>query len=313
MGIRNTYNLRADRRGARTVPVILDAGIGTASDATLALELGCSGVLLGERRVAVPRTLCGWPERCGRRVAAGWLARGAGRIPRRLYAEASTPHRGRAGADVSSDASADAPLEPFAAGSGAVVGGPLARGMGGPARRRAFGECCSVDVFYEDPPGDRAARGGWASWRRTRRSCGWRCRTCASRRWGEAVIDGRNGCIPWRLVGTHRGDVGDIPHTGRFVTLPGVHYIALVDGRVRRGARLSSTSTDAAVQLGMLPKRGSLGESAIMLLRGFGPATGLTARPAIRPSAAPAAPSGRAGGSPPGPRSRSARRRARPR
>jgi thiazole synthase len=92
MGIRNPYNLRLIVEGAR-VPVILDAGIGTASDAALAMELGCSGVLLAsavsraEDPVAMARAM-----RAG--VEAGWLARGAGRIPRRLYAEASTPTEG---------------------------------------------------------------------------------------------------------------------------------------------------------------------------------------------------------------------------
>jgi predicted ester cyclase len=136
------------------------------------------------------------------------------------------------------------------------------------ATPEAFGECCSVEVFYEDPLaiepreglGDLAAHAGQL------RVALPDMRIEAV---GEAVIDGRNGCIPWRLVGTHRGDVGDIPHTGRFLTLAGVHYVALVDGRVRR-ARGVLDLEDAAVQLGMLPKRGSLGESAIMLLRGFG-------------------------------------------
>jgi thiazole synthase len=92
MGIRNPYNLRLIVERA-TVPVILDAGIGTASDAALALELGCSGVLLAS---AVSRAED--PVRMARAmraaVEAGWLARGAGRIPRRLYAEASTPTEG---------------------------------------------------------------------------------------------------------------------------------------------------------------------------------------------------------------------------
>jgi thiazole synthase len=89
MGIRNPYNLRLIVEQAR-VPVILDAGIGTASDASLALELGCDGVLLAS---AVSRSED--PVRMARAmrlaVESGWLARGAGRIPRRLYAEASTP------------------------------------------------------------------------------------------------------------------------------------------------------------------------------------------------------------------------------
>jgi thiazole synthase len=92
MGIRNPYNLRLIVEQA-SVPVILDAGIGTASDAALALELGCEGVLLAS---AVSRAED--PVRMARAmraaVEAGWLARGAGRIPRRLYAEASTPAEG---------------------------------------------------------------------------------------------------------------------------------------------------------------------------------------------------------------------------
>jgi thiazole synthase len=92
MGIRNPYNLRLIVEQAR-VPVILDAGIGTASDAVLALELGCDGVLLAS---AVSRAED--PVRMARAmrmaVESGWLARHAGRIPRRLYAEASTPTEG---------------------------------------------------------------------------------------------------------------------------------------------------------------------------------------------------------------------------
>jgi thiazole synthase len=92
MGIGNPYNLRLIVEQAR-VPVILDAGIGTASDAALALELGCEGVLLAS---AVSRAED--PVRMARAmrlaVESGWLARNAGRIPRRLYAEASTPTEG---------------------------------------------------------------------------------------------------------------------------------------------------------------------------------------------------------------------------
>jgi thiazole synthase len=92
MGIRNPYNLNLIVEGAR-VPVILDAGIGTASDAALAMELGCEGVLLAS---AVSRAED--PARMARAmrlaVESGRLAREAGRIPRRLYAEASTPTEG---------------------------------------------------------------------------------------------------------------------------------------------------------------------------------------------------------------------------
>ena len=92
MGICNPYNLSIiiDRAG---VPVILDAGVGTASDAALAMELGCDAVLCASAisrahdPVAMARAI-------RLAVESGWLARGAGRIPRRRYAEASTPDEG---------------------------------------------------------------------------------------------------------------------------------------------------------------------------------------------------------------------------
>ncbi|TKV62301.1 thiazole synthase [Nakamurella flava] len=72
------------------VPVILDAGIGTASDAALAMELGCSAVLLASAvtRAADPPTMA---AAMAAAVRAGALARQAGRIPRRFWAEASSP------------------------------------------------------------------------------------------------------------------------------------------------------------------------------------------------------------------------------
>ena len=92
MGIANPYNLRLIVESAG-VPVILDAGVGTASDATVAMELGCDAVLLAsavsraEDPVAMARAM-------RLAIEAGALARGAGRIPRRLYAEASSPVEG---------------------------------------------------------------------------------------------------------------------------------------------------------------------------------------------------------------------------
>ena len=60
-----------------------------------------------------------------------------------------------------------------------------------------------------------------------------------------------------------------LPATERFVTLHGVHYVELSDGAVRR-ARGFFDLYDAATQLGLLPARGGLGETALLLLRGFG-------------------------------------------
>ena len=92
MGIRNPYNLRLIVEHAK-VPVILDAGIGTASDAALAMEAGCDGVLLAS---SVSRAED--PARMARAmrhaVTAGRLAFESGRIPHRLYGEASTPTEG---------------------------------------------------------------------------------------------------------------------------------------------------------------------------------------------------------------------------
>src|SRR3954447_6618244 len=92
MGINNAYNLRLIVEQAR-VPVILDAGVGTASDAALAMEMGCDAVLLASAisRAADPP---GMARAMRKAIEAGYEARGAGRIPRRHYAEASTPTEG---------------------------------------------------------------------------------------------------------------------------------------------------------------------------------------------------------------------------
>ena len=92
MGIRNAYNLSILRERV-SVPLVLDAGVGTASDAALAMELGCDAVLCASAisRAEDPVAMAGAIRGA---VEAGRLARRAGRIPRRLYAEASTPDEG---------------------------------------------------------------------------------------------------------------------------------------------------------------------------------------------------------------------------
>jgi thiazole synthase len=92
MGIRNPYNISIIVERAE-VPVVLDAGVGTASDAALALELGCDAVLCASAisrahdPVAMARAI-------RLAVEAGASARDAGRIPRRRYAEPSTAEEG---------------------------------------------------------------------------------------------------------------------------------------------------------------------------------------------------------------------------
>ncbi|GAA2599826.1 thiazole synthase [Streptomyces axinellae] len=97
LGIRNPHNFQliTERAG---VPVVLDAGAGTASDAALAMELGCSAVMLASAvtRAQEPVLMA---EGMRRAVQAGRLAFRAGRIPRRHFAEPSSPAEGRASLD----------------------------------------------------------------------------------------------------------------------------------------------------------------------------------------------------------------------
>jgi thiazole synthase len=93
MGIRNPHaiSLISERLN---VPVLLDAGVGTASDAALAMELGCDGVLAASaiNRALDPVLMA---QAIAEGVRAGYSARHAGRIPARLHAEASSPSLGR--------------------------------------------------------------------------------------------------------------------------------------------------------------------------------------------------------------------------
>jgi thiazole synthase len=89
LGIANPHNIEIIVEQA-SVPVILDAGIGTASDAALAMELGCDAVLLasGVTRAADPAMMA---AAMAAAVRGGYLARRAGRIPKRFWAEPSSP------------------------------------------------------------------------------------------------------------------------------------------------------------------------------------------------------------------------------
>lgn len=89
LGIRNRANLAIVLEQAR-VPVVVDAGVGTASDAAVAMELGADAVLMNTA-VAEAADPVAMARAMKLGVEAGWLARHAGRIPRRLYASASSP------------------------------------------------------------------------------------------------------------------------------------------------------------------------------------------------------------------------------
>lgn len=91
LGIRNPHNIELIVARA-TVPVVLDAGIGTASDAALAMELGCAAVMLATSVTrATDPAMMGAAMRNA--VIAGRLARAAGRVPQRFWAQASSPPR----------------------------------------------------------------------------------------------------------------------------------------------------------------------------------------------------------------------------
>jgi thiazole synthase len=92
LGIRNPYNIKIILEHA-TVPVIVDAGVGTASDAALAMEMGCDGVLMNTAIAGAKDPLL-MAEAMRQGVEAGRKAFLAGRIPRKLYATASSPIEG---------------------------------------------------------------------------------------------------------------------------------------------------------------------------------------------------------------------------
>ncbi len=95
MGICNPYNI-ALICARSPVPVVLDAGIGIASDAALAMELGCAAVMINSA-IAKARDPVAMAGAMGRAVEAGRAARLAGRIPKRDYAEPSSPQLGLIG------------------------------------------------------------------------------------------------------------------------------------------------------------------------------------------------------------------------
>jgi thiazole synthase len=95
LGIQNVNNIRIIREFAR-VPVIVDAGVGTASDAALAMELGADGVLMNTAIAGAEKPVA-MAQAMRHAVIAGRLAYLAGRIPKKMYANASSPVEGMVG------------------------------------------------------------------------------------------------------------------------------------------------------------------------------------------------------------------------
>ncbi len=92
LGIRNPYNIRLIVENAK-VPILVDAGVGTASDAAIAMELGCDGVLMNSA-IAAARNPVLMASAMNKAVQAGREAYLAGRMPRKLYGSASSPIEG---------------------------------------------------------------------------------------------------------------------------------------------------------------------------------------------------------------------------
>lgn len=137
-------------------------------------------------------------------------------------------------------------------------------------RRQAFATCCAVDVHYEDPLcaaplegldelADHAARL-------------WQAMPAALvERSGARLHDGQFVAAPIRVSGRHTGDLPRLPASGRPVAVQVLLYCQL-DGARERLWRIRAfyDPYDAGVQLGILPKHGTIGERALLMLRGFG-------------------------------------------
>jgi thiazole synthase len=96
LGVQNPANLRIMRETITQVPMIVDAGVGTASDAAIAMELGADGVLMNTA-IAAAQDAVGMARAMNLAVEAGRLAYESGRMPKKLYASASSPLAGVVG------------------------------------------------------------------------------------------------------------------------------------------------------------------------------------------------------------------------
>ncbi len=132
-------------------------------------------------------------------------------------------------------------------------------------------DTCAPDVQYEDPLTIKGPLHGPAALAEHAA----RLRTAAPdarlESSGPRLTDGIFVAAPARLVATHTGELEGLPPTGRAISVQVVFYCELDESRVRlRRVRAFFDLYNAAVQLGVLPKPGSMGERALMLMRGFG-------------------------------------------
>ena len=245
-GILNPYNLRLIVEAAR-VPVILDAGIGTASDAALAMEAGCDGVLLASAisRAEDPAAMATAMRKA---VEAGLRGAAGGPDPAAALRRGVEPHRGRRRAHVTPR---------------------RAHWLAAWAVERRLRRLLHRRRELRGPAHRGAAHGGGAA-RRPRRAAAARAARRSRSSEPRRCCEGEgHGCIPWKLTGTQDGELGPLPPTEKRLELHGLHYVELRDGRISR-ARGFFDLYEGAMQLGLLPQRGGLGEAALLMLRGFG-------------------------------------------
>lgn len=136
----------------------------------------------------------------------------------------------------------------------------------------AFAAVCSERIHYEDPLTGEPIEGPAALGAHASRL--WAAFPDARvQKLGNRLTDGQFVAAPSKLLATHREPLGGLPPTHKFIVIPCVFYCELERDRLLR-VRTFFDLYDAATQLGVLPARGTLGEKALLMLRGFGLRTG---------------------------------------
>jgi steroid delta-isomerase-like uncharacterized protein len=132
----------------------------------------------------------------------------------------------------------------------------------------AFNDVCAEDVHYEDPLTAEPIEGTEELGRHAERL--WVGFPDARlERTGARLASGQFAAAPAKVLATHKGALEGLPATNRFLVVHCVFYCELKDERLFR-VRAFFDLYDAAMQLGVLPSRGTLGEKALLVLRGFG-------------------------------------------
>jgi steroid delta-isomerase-like uncharacterized protein len=138
----------------------------------------------------------------------------------------------------------------------------------------AFAELCALEIHYEDPLTSEPLQGAAELGRHAARL--WSAfPDVRLEKTGERLTGGPLLAAPCKLLATHKAQLEGLPPTNRFVVVHCVFYCELQHGVLLR-VRAFFDLYDAAVQLGVLPARGTLGEKALLVLRGFGLRAGRT-------------------------------------